>query len=184
MAFDAEVTTSRPGAALLVLAGFALAAAASGIAGLLFCLVRRTAPGRLVFGERTWGVTFACAAAALFYGGFYLNAGVLPGKTHPLSADAALLVLFWLAVRFVPRLRIRGRFLYTLLVLLVAVAGGTAAAFAGSSRRLAPPETAPPPGAANLLVITMDTTRADRLGAYGGPTDAETKEKLRSLGYM
>ena len=171
MAFDAEVTTSRPGAALLVLAGFVIAAGAVGFAALLFHFVRRSAPGRAVFGERTAGITFAVAAAAVFYGGYYLNAGVLPGKTHPLSlgADVALLLLFWAAVRFVPGFRIRGRVLFPVLIICIVAAGVTAAAVAGSSRRLGPPEVAPPPDAPNLLVITMDTTRADRLGAYGGP---------------
>jgi hypothetical protein len=171
VAFDAEVTTSRPGAALLVLAGFVIAAAAVGVAGVLFHLVRRTTPGRLIFGGRTTGITFACGAAALFYGGYYLNAGVLPGKTHPLSlgADVALLLLFWLAVRFIPGFRTRRRVLFPTLIILTVAAVVTAAAVAGSSRRLGPPEAAAPPGAANLLIITMDTTRADRLGAYGGP---------------
>jgi len=171
VAFDAEVTTSRPGAALLVLAGFVIGAAAIAVAALLFDFVRRSAPGRFVFGGQTAGITFAFAAAAVFYGGYYLNAGVLPGKTHPVSlgADVALLLLFWAAVRFAPGLRLRGRVLFPILIIFIGAAGVTAAAAAGSSRRLGPPEAVPSPGAANLLIITMDTTRADRPGAYGGP---------------
>jgi hypothetical protein len=171
VAFDAEVTTSRPGAALLVLAGFVIAAAAVGVAALLFNFVRRSSLGGAVFGKRTAGVTFAVAAAFVFYGGYYLNADALPGKIHPLSlgVDVVLLMLFWVAVRFVPGFRVRGRVLFPIVIILAVTGGITAAAVAGSSHRLGPPEAYPPPGAPNLLIITMDTTRADGLGAYGGP---------------
>lgn len=170
-AFDVELTTSRIGVVLLVLAAFAFAGAAALLAGLVFALARRTRPGRFILGERTAGVTFAVAAALLFYGGYYLNANVLPAKLHPasLAADAALLAVCWLLVRFAPPIKIRRRWPAAAFALLLAGAVAVSVAAAGSSLRLGPPETSPPKDAANLLLITMDTTRADRLGTYGGP---------------
>jgi hypothetical protein len=171
VAFDAELTTSGLGAALLVLLGFGLGAAAAGLAATTFALARRTRPGRLVCGERTVGPIFAVAAALVFYAGYYLNVNVLPGKLHSLSlaVDVALLILAWVAIRFGPRLRFG--FGAAAVISLALAVGAVAAAVgaAGGSRRLDPPASEPPAGAANLLIITMDTTRADRLGAYGGP---------------
>ncbi|UCH77472.1 MAG: sulfatase [Candidatus Coatesbacteria bacterium] len=171
VAFDAELTTSARGAALLVLLGLGLGAAAAGLAATAFALFRRTRPGRFLCGERTVGPVIAVAAALVFYAGYYLNVNVLPGKLHPLSlaVDVALLVLAWAFVRFGPRLRFG--FGAAAVISLSLAVGAVAAAIgaAGGSRRLEPPAAEPPPGAANLLLITMDTTRADRLGAYGGP---------------
>lgn len=171
VAFDVELTTSRPGAAAFGAVAFALGAALALAAAMLFAFIRRTPPGRLIAGERTDGVTFASAFALLFYAGYYLNAGILPAKLHPVSlaADVALLAAFCLLVRFVPPLKIRRRWRATVFVILTVGAFVAAAAAAGPPRRLGPPETAPARNAANLLLITMDTTRADRLGAYGGP---------------
>ena len=170
-AFDVQMTTSRGGAVLLALAAFALAGAAAFLAGLIFALLRRSRPGRFVLGERTHGATFAVAAALLFYGGYYLNAHVLPAKLHPVSlaVDVALLAVCWLLVRFAPSVNIRRRWPAAAFAVLLAGALVVSVAAAGSSRRLGAPETPPPKDAANLLLITMDTTRADRLGAYGGP---------------
>lgn len=171
VAFDAELTTSREGAALLVLLGFGLGAAAAALAATAFALVRRTRLGRAVCGERTVGPVFALAVAVVFYAGYYLNVNVLPGKIHPLSlvVDAALVALAWAVVRFGPPLRFG--FVPAAVISLSLAVGAVAAAVgaAGGSRRLDPPAAEPPPGTANLLLITMDTTRADRLGAYGGP---------------
>jgi membrane-anchored protein YejM (alkaline phosphatase superfamily) len=107
----------------------------------------------------------------LFYGGYYLNAHVLPAKLHPasLAADAALLAVCWLLVRFAPPIKIRRRSLAAAFAVLLAGAVVVSVVAVGSSRRLGAPETKPPEDAANLLLVTMDTTRADRLGAYGGP---------------
>ena len=170
-AFDVQMTTSRGGAVLLALAAFALAGAAAFLAGLIFALLRRSRPGRFVLGERTPGATFAVAAALLFYGGYYLNAHVLPAKLHPVSlaVDVALLAVCWLLVRFAPSVNIRRRWPAAAFAVLLAGALVVSVAAAGSSQRLGAPETPPPKDAANLLLITMDTTRADRLGAYGGP---------------
>lgn len=168
---DVEITTSRGGAALLLCAAFALAAAAAFPAGLIFALARRSRPGRFILGERTHGATFAAAAALLFYGGYYLNAHVLPAKLHPasLAVDVALLAVCWLVVRFAPSFKIRRRWPTAAFALLLAGAVVVSVTAAGSSRRLGPPQTPPPKGAPNLLLVTMDTTRADRLGAYAGP---------------
>ncbi len=186
-AFDVELTTSRGGGVLLALAAFALAAGVAFSAALIFALARRTRPGRLVLGERTHGVTFAFAAALLFYGGYYLNASVLPAKLHPasLAADAALLAACWLLVRFAPPIKIRRRWLAGAFAVLLAGAVGISVAAVGSSRRLGPPETKPTEDAANLLLITMDTTRADRLGAYGGPPGLTPNlDRLAASGFV
>ena len=137
-AFDVELTTSRGGVVLLALAAFALAGAAALLAGLVFALARRTRPGRFILGERTAGVTFAVAAALLFYGGYYLNANVLPAKLHPasLAADAALLAVCWLLVRFAPPIKIGRRGLAAAFALLLAGAVVISVAAAGSSLRL------------------------------------------------
>ncbi len=168
---DAELTTSRPGAAALGLAAFAFGAAAVLAAASVFALARRTPAGRFAVGGRTDGVTFAVALALLFYAGYYLNAGILPAKSHPasLAADAALLALGWILIRFAPRLKIRRRWRVAAFAVLMAGAFLVATAAAGPPRRLGPPEAAAKKNAANFLLITMDTTRADRLGAYGGP---------------
>ncbi len=171
VAFDVELTASRGGAVLLVAAAFGLAAAATFLAAILFALARRTSPGRFLLGARTTGVTFAVAAALLFYGGYHLNALVLPGKLHPasLAADVALLAACWAIIRFAPPVRVRARWLLATFAVILAGIFAAAAIEAGSSRRLPPPELLPPKDAPNLLLITLDTTRADRLGAYGGP---------------
>lgn len=186
-AFDVELTTSRGSAVLLALAAFAFAGAAGLVAGLVFALARRTRPGRFVLGGRTDGVTFAVAAALLFYGGYYLNANVLPSKLHPVSlaVDVVLLALCWLLVRFAPRITIRRRWLAAAFAVLLAGAAIVSLAAAGSSLRLGPPETPPPKDAANLLLITMDTTRADRLGAYGGPPGLTPNlDRLAASGFV
>ncbi len=168
---DVELTTSRGGALLLALAALALAATAAFFAAVIFALARRTRPGRFILGERADGITFGAAAALLFYGGYYLNANVLPAKLHPVSlaVDVALVAVCWLLVRFTPPLKIPRRWLATAFAVLLAGAVAVSVVAAGSNLRLGPPETPPPKGAANLLLITLDTTRADRLGAYGGP---------------
>jgi len=169
--WDTEVTLSRGGAALLALGAFALNGVLFGVGAAAFALLRRTRLGRKMLGARTNSAVFSVALALLFYGGFYLNERLLPGKTHPLSlaADLALLAAAWALVRFAPRVRaalaVRAAG-YTLLAAAALVVGITGAA---SGQRLPRPDVAPPPGALNLLLITMDTTRADRLGAYGGP---------------
>jgi hypothetical protein len=171
VAFDVELTASRGGAVLLVAAAFGLAAVASFLAAIIFALARRTPPGRFILGEGTSGVTFAIAAALLFYGGYYLNARVLPGKLHPasLGTDVALLAACWAIIRFAPAIKVRARWLLAAFAVILAGIFAVAAIGAGSSRRLPPPELLPPKGAPNLLLITLDTTRADRLGVYGGP---------------
>ncbi|MEE9455826.1 MAG: sulfatase, partial [bacterium] len=186
-AFDVELTTSRGGVVLLALAAFALAGAVAFSAALIFALARRTRPGRLVLGERTDGVTFAFAAALLFYSGYYLNANVLPAKLHPasLAADVALLAICWLLVRFAPPIKIRRRWLAATFAVLLAGAVVVSVAAVGSSLRLGPPETKPTEDAANLLLITMDTTRADRLGAYGGPPGLTPNlDRLAASGFV
>jgi hypothetical protein len=172
VAFDVELTASRGGAVLLVAAAFGLAAAASFLAAIIFAFARRTPPGRFLLGGRTTGVTFAVAAALLFYGGYYLNALVLPGKLHPVSlaADVVLLAACWSLIRFAPAIKIRARWLLAAFALILAGTFAVSVVEAGSSRRLPPPEVLPPQNAPNLLLITLDTTRADRLGAYGGPS--------------
>ncbi len=171
VAFDVELTASRGGAVLFVAAAFAITAAASLIAALIFALARRTSPGRFLLGARTTGVTFAVAAALLFYGGYYLNALFLPGKLHPVSlaADVALLAACWSIIRFAPAIKIRARWLLVAFAVILAGIFTASALEAGSNRRLPPPEVLPPKDAPNLLLFTLDTTRADRLGAYGGP---------------
>jgi hypothetical protein len=170
-ALDVELTTSRGGAALFAAAAFAIGAAVTFLAAVIFALARRTSPGRLVLGERTAGPTFAVAAALLFYGGYYLNTLILPGKLHPasLAADVALLAACWAIIRFAPAFRIRARWPLAAFAVILAGIFISAAVRAGSSRHLPPPEVPPPKDAPNLLLITLDTTRADRLGAYGGP---------------
>ncbi len=52
----------------------------------------------------------------------------------------------------------------------IALAVGLGAWVWAAGGAVATPTAALPPGAPNVLVVTLDTTRADRLGAYGNPT--------------
>ncbi len=45
-------------------------------------------------------------------------------------------------------------------------------------QRERPPAIAAPPGAANVILITIDTLRADRLGVYGGPVSTPNVDRL------
>jgi arylsulfatase A-like enzyme len=49
----------------------------------------------------------------------------------------------------------------------LALAVGLAAWVTGAARSLPAPSAAPPAGAPNVLLVTLDTTRADRMGAFG-----------------
>ncbi len=190
---DKELTTSRGGAAALALVAFAVGAAVTAAAGAVFCLLLRASWGKKLWGRRVAGFTFALVAGAFFYAAFYLNGEVLPGKTQPLSlaADLGLLVGAWLLIRFLPRLGLRqwaARVVYAALALgafAVALIG------AGGTRRLGPPTAVPRAGSLNLLLITMDTTRADRFRNWArddtdiaSNLDRLARDSLRPFGYV
>ncbi len=185
--FDAQLTTSRPGAALFALEGFVLYALAALAAALLVAAFLRTGLGKKTFGARAGGATFAAVAALLFYVGFYANETLLPGKLHPLSlaVDAALLLAAWLALRFIPPPRITARRAGVASFVLGGAVLTIAVVTAAPPRRLPPPAAKATPGMPNLLIITMDTTRADRLGVYGGPPGLTPNlDKLAAAGHV
>lgn len=167
---DVEVTASRAGALTLALIGFGIAAGCVFVFALPWAALRRAKLGSILLGAKAHPAVLAILGSALVFGAIRLNEGVLPGKTHPLSlaCDLALLAAAWAGARFLPAFRIPRP---AALVSGAALAAGALllAFFAARSpARLGPP-TAPPPGTPNLLLITMDTTRADRIGVLGGP---------------
>jgi arylsulfatase A-like enzyme len=58
---------------------------------------------------------------------------------------------------------------------------GGAAGLRGGSAPLAA-ESAPPPGAPNVLLVTLDTTRADHVGAYGAEIDTRAFDDVAAGG--
>lgn len=179
---DPELTTSWPGGVSLALAAAAFAGAVALAGATLVRLFRRTKWGRAVLGAEDYQVVTAATAVLFFYGAFYLNHLLLPSIKHPLSiiANAALAVGAVAALRFIrPQARKVPVNVVTGLVLATGVF--VAGVLAAGPQRLPPPLTSPPPDAPNIVLITLDTTRADRIGPWSAPGYADLTPNLNGL---
>jgi len=76
---------------------------------------------------------------------------------------------------------LRGKLLSTLgaFLALLVLGGWTVTAIS-----LRQPEQTPSPGSPNLLWVTMDSLRADRVGAYGGPAHTPALDGLAAQGVI
>jgi hypothetical protein len=135
------------------------------VVGLLLAGVNRLRPGRVSVRSTAW------LFATLAFWGPLLRAPLYGVATLLVAVGAARWVSRWVAAHARGSLRF-GRFsLPTLGVLVGATAvmayRQQAVAEAAALRRL----PAPPAGATNVLLLVMDTVRADRLGLYGYTRD-------------
>jgi predicted AlkP superfamily pyrophosphatase or phosphodiesterase len=195
--FDSEVTLDAFGVAVFT-AGTGLAAIISALLFVLVCLVfaailKKVSPilPRLIIGKQPNSLGLAVFAGLSFYGLFYLNEYLLPGKLHSISlvVDFAVIATAYLLYRLFQFIDIgpKRTVIPVVSVLVIAItvafwAGGVflrgntdlsdITLFEGSPEALINADK-------NLVFITIDTTRADRLGCYN--SESKLTPNLDSL---
>jgi arylsulfatase A-like enzyme len=145
------------------------------ILGRIMGFTTRVIPERRKRNRRTRAAATAVAFAVLLYGLYYANL-YLPGKLHPISllADVAILAAAYGILRLASFIALRTAYVWGTYALVFAAGVGLTVAYgaqSGAAREVTLHETEPlVTGGSrhNVLLITLDTTRVDRLGCYGG----------------
>lgn len=144
------------------------------IIGRFLGLSTRAIPERRKRNRWTRAVATAVAFAVLFYGLYHANL-YLPGKLHPLSllADVAIIAAAYGILRLASVVALRTAYVWGTYAVVFAAGVGLTVAYGarlGAAREVtlyeAEPLAADGPRH-NVLLITLDTTRADRFGCYG-----------------
>jgi hypothetical protein len=141
-------------------------------------LSTRAIPERRKRNRRTRAAATAAAFAVLFYGLYHANVN-LPGKLHPLSllADVAIIATAYGILRLASVIALRTAYVWGTYALAFAAGVGLTVAYGiqlGAAPEVTLYETEPLLADGprhNVLLITLDTTRVDRLGCYDSERD-------------
>lgn|GEM_PF-1735193 len=148
------------------------------IVGRILGLSTRAIPERRRRNRHTRAAATAVAFAVLFYGLYHANVH-LPGKLHPVSllADAAIIATAYGILRLASVVALRTAYVWGTYALAFAAGASLTVAYGvqlGAVPEVtlyeAEPLLADGPRH-NVLLITLDTTRADRLGCYDNERD-------------
>ncbi|MCP4231812.1 MAG: sulfatase-like hydrolase/transferase [bacterium] len=182
--FDPEVTLDALGAAAFI-TGAGLAAALSTFLFVLVFIGFSVVIGKisqilhqLIIGKRPNALGLAIFGGFSFYGLFYLNEYLLPGKLHPLSlaVDLLIIAIAYVIYRVLQLVDIgrKRTVIPGLSVLIIAItvalwAGGVFLpnrADSGDITLFDEPAGVLTGADKNLIIITVDTARVDRFGCY------------------
>jgi arylsulfatase A-like enzyme len=179
---SATFQRSDAGVVFLLVTGLVTCALAGGLAGLLlgWPLARVTRSSSVW--AASWAGLLACLTweiAVLWFTGDQPSSTGLPLRGSPVVFGVLAGLLLALAVLLVWKVR-RVRHRIGLQALVLLVLGG----WIWSGVRSHVARSVPPPGAPSVLFVTLDTTRADYVGAYGSSVRTPNFDRLANEGVL